>query len=79
MNTEDIFSKAFSTRWCEKEQKTVENKKVDDFLIDIIKVCEKHDMSITVNKDKENCTVENNSFDKDHWLFYSTTIGKNFK
>lgn len=55
-------------RWNNKQGKNIENKAIDEFLKDIVEVCEKHKMAIS-HEDIHGCfeitTIENGDTD---WL-----------
>ncbi len=56
-------------RWDNNEHKVVKNEKVDSFLLDIIKVCQKHDLSISHEDIHGAFTVTNYNTSDIDWLF----------
>jgi len=55
-------------RWSQKREENHENLKIDKFLLEIIEVCKKHDMSISHEDGHGAFIIEKASDDNFDWL-----------
>jgi hypothetical protein len=56
-------------RWDNNKRKFVNNEKIDKFLLDIIKVCQKHNLSISHEDIHGSFKVEDYNTSNIDWLF----------
>ena len=56
------------TYWCDKTNEDIPNKKVDDFLDEIEKICLKFDFSISHEDNHGGFIIENYDSDNIEWL-----------